>query len=92
MVGSLKGVGFHRRANKLPEVTAEGDARRNPIALQRLHTFGEANDKASRINLKGEEYSVTPASANLDLDVPTTELIQDADTLGEVNGQGCTID
>src|SRR5689334_438223 len=81
----LEGFGLLRGAVELPEAAAEGDARLGPAGLHQPQSFREASDEAGRINLEGGEHSASPASGKTDLDAPTTELIQRANTFGEVD-------
>jgi hypothetical protein len=59
--------------------------RLGPTGLHQSHSFSEASDKAGGINLEGREHSAFPAGANPNLDASPTELIQGADTFGEVD-------
>src|ERR1700730_15138201 len=81
----LEGFGLHHGTLELPEATAEGDARLGPAGLHQLQSFREASDEAGRINLEGGEHSPPSSGSNTDLEAPTTELIERADALGEVD-------
>src|SRR5689334_10205526 len=81
----LEGFGLLRGAVELPEAPAEGDARLGPAGLHQPQSFREASDEEGRINLECGEHSPSAAGGKTDLDAPTTELIQRANTFGEVD-------
>jgi DNA-binding transcriptional ArsR family regulator len=84
-VGLLQGLGLHRGAVELPEAPGEGNARLRPAGLHQPQSFRETSNKAGRIGFECREQPASAAGGKASLDAPTTELVQRADTFGEVD-------
>jgi hypothetical protein len=83
--GLLERFGLQSRAVELPEAPGEGNARLSPADLHQPQSFREASKEEGLISCECREHPASAAGGKADLDAPTTELIQRADTFGEVD-------
>src|SRR5690348_7013337 len=84
-VGLLERLGLHCRIFKLPEAASEVDARLGPASLHQPQSFSKTSDEAGRINFKCGEHPAFASSSHADLDTSTTELVQRANIVGQVD-------